>query len=177
MHILRKLRHAFGGGINLAIDLPKDFAWEDKVIPIRVHLTSKQPQSDAGGELRFYFYDEEKGTRSNSGTENGLNHRWMMHTPIELAAGATQTLEVGMPLPFDSEARASIASEFESSRSIGEKLAASLTLGNMTPPTHLQWFRLRVSLKREGVLFSARASEKIRCRNAKTQFSIGPLRF
>ncbi|MDO5676174.1 MAG: hypothetical protein Q4G35_01565 [Propionibacteriaceae bacterium] len=105
-----------------------------------------------------------------------MNHRWMMHTPIELAAGTTQTLHVEMPLPFDTEALAAIAGEVESSSSIGEKLAGAFTLGNMAPPTHLQWFRLRISLKREGVLFSARASEKIRCRNARTQFSIGPLR-
>lgn len=39
MRIRTKLRHAFGGGIILAMDLPQDFAWEDKVIPLGVHLT------------------------------------------------------------------------------------------------------------------------------------------
>lgn len=49
MGIVTKLQRAFGGGVGLAMDLPPVvFAWEDRVIPLNVHLTSRQSQSDPG---------------------------------------------------------------------------------------------------------------------------------
>lgn len=177
MSLLTQLRQFFRRGIQMTMDLPRDFAWEDKVIPITLHLASHPSQADTAAYLRFHLYDEEKGTRSNSGTERGVNYRWEMDEPIELGSGATRSVPVEMPLPFDADAIEAAAAEIEHGTSFAQKLAGRLALGALHPPTHLLWFRLAAALTPEGALFPARASGKIRCRNAQPKFSAGPLQF
>ena len=81
MSILTQLRQFFGRGIRMTMDLPQDFAWEDKVIPFTLHIASDPGQPHTAAQLRFHLYDEEKGTRSNSGTERGVNYRSPRSSP------------------------------------------------------------------------------------------------
>lgn len=164
----------FTRGVSVSMHVPRDFAWEDKVIPITLHLSRHPRQPDTTASVRFSFYDENKGSRSNTGSENGVNHRWELSEPVSLASGVSQTLDVQMPLPFNTDAIAEVADLSAGDRSLVERVAQSLALGALRPPTHIPWFRLRVSVKPEGAWLSAGTSAKMRCRNAKGQFSIGP---
>lgn len=175
MSVLAKMRRAFGGGVSASMDLPQDFAWEDRVIPVTVHLSSHPSQADTTVRLRFHLFDEEQGTRSNSGTENGLNHRWEMEDAVVLASGSSQALSIQMPLPFDVDAIREAIAQIDQGVSIGDRVTGSLMLGTILPPTHLVWYRLSLAVKAEGALLPARASGKLRNRDAKARrFSLNP---
>ncbi len=124
--------------------------------------------------MKFHLFDEEAGTRSNSGTEHGVNHRWAIGEPITLPAGASVVLPIQMPLPFDAEAIEQAAEATRHGERFVDRLAGRLTLGALHPPTHLPWFRLSAAVKAEGALLPSRASGKIRCRNAGPDYSIRP---
>ncbi|MGF3057455.1 hypothetical protein [Microbacterium sp. YY-01] len=177
MSIFTKMRNAFGGGVSIKIEMPRDFAWEDKVIPVQVHVTGHGTEPRVIDELRFHFFDEKQGTRSNSGEENGINYHWVMDDPIDVPAGASVTETVEMPLPFDVDAIAEASAELGQGSSMTEKVLGSIMRGAMRPPTHIEWFRTSVAAKVEGARFTAKASKKLRCRNARGHFSVGPVRF
>lgn len=176
MRFLTQVRNRFGRGVEVTMNIPEDFAWEDREIPVDLNLRSRPGQPDTTAEVSFHLYDEPQGTRANSGTEDGVNYRWAMDERIDLASGISLAFPVRMPLPFDGEAIAEATAAIRDGGSIGAKLAGRLMLGAALPPTHLRWFRLCVSVKVEGALLGARASGKIRCRDARAQFSVGPFR-
>lgn len=162
MSIFSKLRGAFGGGVRVAIEVPEHFTWEEGFIPVTVHLTGPSSEPARVEELRFHFYDEERGTKSNTGSENGVTYTWASTDAIDLAAGESQTVTIEMPLPYDLDAIEQATAGFGNEGSIGEKLLGNVMRGAMHPPTHLFWFRIRVVARIRGARFGARASQKIR---------------
>lgn len=175
MGFFDNLKNAFGGGIHLEIALPNDFAWEDQMLPVTLQLTNRSPQGKTLEEMRFHFYDEAQGARANAGTENGVDFRWATDRVAQIEAGATLTMTVQMPLPYGADLTPQTADGSGQQQSAVEKVVGGLIRHAMRAPTHLVWFRVNVSAHVEGAKFGAKASEKIRCRNAKAQISIGPV--
>lgn len=175
MGFFDSLKNAFGGGIHLDLTLPHDFVWEDQTLPVTLQLTNRSSETKTLEEMRFHFYDEAQGARANAGTENGVDYRWAAEQSVEIGAGATLGLTVQMPLPYGADATAQSAAGSGQLHPAVEKVVGGLIRHAMRAPTHLVWFRVNVSAHVEGAKFGAKASEKIRYRNAKAKISIGPV--
>lgn len=178
MGVFEALRVFFDrGGIGAKLELPRKFAWADGGIPAVVTLTGHKTEPRLVNEIRFIVIDAEKSdsAQTSSSNNSGASVRvvWDYNEPIELAAGASQRIEVRIPLPAPSTREETEQEVFgRQSSGLFEKAFVAAVRG--VSPTSISRFKVTIEAEVEGATKPKRTSKHIKQGSGHT-FGAGSL--
>lgn len=150
-----------GGGVGAKIQLPKDFTWEDRFIPVVVTLHGHKSEVRTVESLRFRFSSEESQESSNQ-SGSTVYQEWDVDELITLQPATSQVVTVQMPLPFDLDALEEAMPVAEEGASRTERLLGGLIRSGMRPPLHIRQYKVVLSARVQGFKVGAGASARIR---------------
>lgn len=169
MGLFDAIKKAFDtGGIKVALDAPKTFAWSDAAIPVTVTLTGHKTEPRTVTALEFQLEEDEKniGEPGNSRIGNSSTHdgrlTYRRTEKIELQPLQVVTVEVQVPLNKDAVASKGLVSE-----KVLDALVFSGTIKTSSPD-----FKLSVFTDVEGAAASKGTSQNIRNSDVKFSSSI-----
>lgn len=156
-----------GGGVGAKLEAPSSFTWNDQNLPMKVTLSGHKSEPRTVLSLAFLFQDVEKNPSSDSESKSfgrNVNYHWEHIADIQLAPGGEQTIEVFMPLPFDSVERTALA-EKDPAGGFMNKMLSSMSTG---APTHIRHYVVSVKSEIEGAKTTANAKCKLQYGGART---------
>src|SRR5690606_28188682 len=164
MGLFNVVKRALGGGGGVAAKLsaPKSFSWADGSIPLTVSLRGHGSEPRTVSELRFRLQDDDQGDDRG----DVVDASWVHAEPFELAPGASHSVTLDMPLPFDLEAIEAAIPATDASTSLTERLLTGLVAGAARPPEHVRHYKVSLNARVNGAKLGATASTSIRYSSA-----------
>lgn len=180
MGLFGSIKRAFGGGggVGAKLELPKSFTWEDAQLAITVTLTGHKEEPRTVEMISFRMQDvpEQEDNNSNITSQHGarLDYTWDSVEVIQLAPGETRTLEVLMPLPYDTAEKSALVEPEAVGGGFLGKILGAVTTG---PPTDIRYYTVQAKVHMTDVKGTANASKQIRYGGAfRSETRIGGFR-
>ena len=149
-----------GGGIGVSVQLPKDFTWKDRTMPVTLTLKGHKTEPRHVEEIELELRSDEP--QSEASDRSAVYHKWLADDLVDLAPGAEETFTIDMPLPFDLEAIEAAKPQLGADAPVSQRILGSLVSGAMAPPEHIRTYVVTARLRVEGSRVRASASKKIR---------------